>query len=146
MEYLQKIEYKLVRERVSEYHSKRMNGPRDVHTWFKHLQDSEREKFIVLCLNVKNQVVCFDVISIGSVSQCNVSPREVVKSAILCNASSIILIHNHPSGDCTPSEADRNLTIGLQNACSIFDIKVLDHIIIGNGEFYSIGEKSKTTT
>ncbi len=144
MKYLRKIEYKLVREEVSEFHSKQMSSSQDVYGWFKHLENSEKEKFIVVCLDVKNRVVCFDIIGMGSVSQCTITPREVVKSAIMSNASSIVLIHNHPSGDCEYSKEDNRLTADLREACKLFNISVLDHVIIGHGEYYSFADKTKT--
>ena len=144
MKYLQKIQYKLVREEVSEYHTRQMKESRDVYNWFKYLGDSEKEKFIVLCLDVKHKVVCFDMIGIGGITQCEIHPREVIKAAILSNASAIILIHNHPSGDCFPSQQDRKLTQMLKGACTVFNITVLDHIVIGHNEYYSLKEDTKT--
>ena len=145
MRYLQKIQYKLVREEVSEYHTRHMRGSRDVYGWFRHLENLDREKFIVVCLNVKHRVVCFDEVSMGTTSQCTVHPREVVKGAILSNASAIVLIHNHPSGNCGHSAEDNKLTIMLKEACSLFDISVLDHVIIGHNEYYSFTDQVKTT-
>jgi len=144
MKYLNKIEYKLVKEQVSDYHTKQLTSPRDAYDWFKHLEDSDREKFIVVCLDVKNKVVCFDIVGIGSVSHVAVSPREIIKSAILSNASGIILIHNHPSGDCMPSPQDEKLTDNMKRACDMFEITVVDHLIVGKGQYYSIADNKRT--
>lgn len=99
----------------------------------KELKHSDREKFIVLHLNVKNQVVSYEVVSIGSLSNSIVHPREVFKGAILANAAHVILLHNHPSGEPEPSEDDIEVTAKLMKAGKLLCIDVLDHIIIGSG-------------
>ena len=141
MKFLEKIEYKLVREEVSEHSTKQIKGADDVFEWFKFLSDAEKEKFIVVCLNSKAKIVCFDMVGIGTVNQCPVYPREIVKAAILSNSPSIILIHNHPSADPTPSQADSQLTRDVKAACKLLGIQVLDHIIIGFNGYYSFAAK-----
>lgn len=136
MPYSQKIEYKLVRETESIY-SATISSARDVATWWKKLEDSDTEKFITICLDTNNHIICFDLVTNGTVDQAHVHIREVFKSAILTGATSIIVVHNHPSGKCKPSSADTLLTKNIQEAGELLGVKVLDHIIIGVDEYFS---------
>ena len=103
----------------------------------KDLVKSDREKFICLHLNTKNQVISFEVVSIGSLTASIAHPREVYKSAILANAASIIFMHNHPSGDPQYSNDDLEVTRRLVEAGEILGIRVLDHIIVAQNGFFS---------
>jgi DNA repair protein RadC len=95
-------------------------------------------------LDVKNQVIGIHTVSIGNLNSAIVSPREVFKAAILANAASIILGHNHPSGDTTPSPEDIQVTQVLFQAGKLLDIDVLDHVIIGeDGAFCSLRRDGK---
>lgn len=94
--------------------------------------DSDRENFVVLLLDRKHKINGINLVSLGSVSACIVHPREVFKAAILANASSIIIGHNHPSGDTYPSTEDRKITKVLKAAGKLLDIPVLDHVIVGD--------------
>lgn len=98
----------------------------------QYLSGADREHFVVLLLNAKLQVTGINTVSIGSLNNTCVHPREVFKPAILANASSVILAHNHPSGDATPSEEDILLTKRLRDAGEILGIEVVDHIIVGD--------------
>jgi DNA repair protein RadC len=106
----------------------------------KELKYSDREKFICLHLNSKNRLISYKVVSVGSINMSVVRPREVFKGAILSNAVSIIFLHNHPSGDPTPSEEDIGITERLNKAGNILGIKVLDHIIISRESSFSFSE------
>jgi DNA repair protein RadC len=101
-----------------------------LHTY---LADVDREHFVILLLDQKNQVIGLNTVSMGSLTASVVHPREVFKPAILSNAASIVCGHNHPSGDCQPSREDRALTTRLVEAGKLLGIAVLDHIIIGSG-------------
>lgn len=104
--------------------------------------DDDREVFLVMCLNVKNQVVAVHRASIGTLSSASVHPREVFKAAILNNASSIIVAHQHPSQVVAPSQADIDVTEILVEAGSILQIPVLDHLIVNaKAEFFSFKDK-----
>jgi DNA repair protein RadC len=107
------------------------------------LLKSDREKFICLHLNVKNQIVSFEVVSTGSLVSSIVHPREVYKGAILSNSASVIFMHNHPSGDPEPSIDDMEITNRLKKAGDILGIDVLDHIIVSSGGFYSFRQNNK---
>ena len=103
----------------------------------KDLIRADREKFICLHLNAKNQIISFEVVSTGSLTSSIVHPREVYKSAILANAASVIFIHNHPSGDSEPSLDDIEVTRRLAKSGAILGISVLDHIVVAQKGYYS---------
>jgi DNA repair protein RadC len=101
-----------------------------------------KEHFKIAILDTKNQILSIENISVGTLNASIVHPRDVFKIAIKKNANSIILIHNHPSGDTTPSNEDINITNRLIDAGNLIGIKVLDHIIIGDNMYLSLKEKS----
>ena len=104
------------------------------------LHDEPSEVFAILCLSTKHRVIAYHEVSRGSLDATLVHPREVFKAAILANASAIILTHNHPSGDPTPSADDRKVTSQLVAAGRLLDIPVHDHVVIGDGRFVSFAE------
>jgi len=99
------------------------------------------EHFYVLLLNTKNRVNGVHEVSVGSLNATIVHPREIFKAAILSNSASVILVHNHPSGDPTPSPEDRHLTEQIAKAGKVLDIPVLDHVIMGDRRYTSLKEK-----
>jgi DNA repair protein RadC len=110
-----------------------------LHTY---LADVDREHFVILLLDQKNQVIGINTVSMGSLTASVVHPRECFKPAILSNAASLICGHNHPSGDCQPSREDRALTTRLVEAGKLLGIAVLDHIIIGGeGQYFSFADE-----
>ncbi len=110
------------------------------------LRKYDRELFCILNLRTQNQVINLNIVSMGTLSNSLVHPREVFKSAILSNAAGIMLIHNHPSGNCLPSKLDMEITKKLEEAGAFLDIPVVDHIIIGDGEeVYSFYENNMLT-
>ncbi|MCF7931484.1 MAG: DNA repair protein RadC, partial [Acholeplasmataceae bacterium] len=104
----------------------------------------EQEHFICLYLNAKSELIKKETIFIGTINQTLIHPREIYKSAIKLSAAAIIFVHNHPSGDSTPSKADIQATKALMETSSIMGIDLIDHIIIGQYEFYSLKEQKKT--
>ena len=107
----------------------------------KELRHSDREKFICIHLNIKNQIISYEVVSIGSLTSSIVHPREVFKAAILANAASVCFLHNHPSGSSEPSIDDIEITKRLCKAGSILGINVLDHLIIAGNDYLSFRQK-----
>ena len=111
---------------------------------FSHLQtllaDYEHEVFALLMLDSKHKVLGFHELFRGTLDGASVYPREVVKIALQCNAAAMILVHNHPSGDPEPSEADRVLTQKLKEALSLVGVRTLDHIVVGRGGCNSMAE------
>ncbi|KKN67488.1 hypothetical protein LCGC14_0460850 [marine sediment metagenome] len=98
------------------------------------IRRADRETFVVLHLNAKNIIISREIVSVGTIDSAAVYPREVLKSCILNNASSVILAHNHPSGDCHPSESDKQITRDLIGLLILAQIRTLDHVIVGQGE------------
>lgn len=136
------VSLKLVKESSILYQKRSVCSPRDGYELLKQfLDDKDREHFIVVSLDTKNQPVSINVCHIGSLNASIVHPREVMKSAILSNAASIIVGHNHPSGKTEPSRDDIEVTKRLVEAGKIIGIEVLDHIIVGEGTFTSLKEK-----
>ena len=109
--------------------------------WLKlKMAGLEREEFMVLYLNQQNQLIAYETLFAGSISSTEVHPREVVKRALYFNAAAVILAHNHPSGDTTPSQADKALTQRLVQALQLVDIRVPDHLIVGGTQILSFAE------
>lgn len=120
-----------------------IRSPKDAaDLWLERLQFEKREHFIVLHLDTKNRVIGEEIISIGSLDASIVHPREVFKLAIRRSAASILCLHNHPSGDPTPSREDISVTKRLSEAGKLLGIEVLDHLIIGEHRFISLKEQS----
>src|SRR5690606_21932561 len=107
----------------------------------KFREEADREHFLVVCLDVKNRPTSINVCHVGSLNASLAHPREVLKTAVLSNAASVLVAHNHPSGDPTPSPEDIEVTKRLAQAGEILGIEVLDHLIVGDGEFVSLKEK-----
>ena len=103
----------------------------------EYLASTNREHFVILLLDTKNAVIGINTVSVGILNSAPIHPREVYKPAILANAANIILAHNHPSGDPTPSAEDRHVTEKLVQAGEILGITVLDHVIVGDGGRYA---------
>lgn len=100
----------------------------------------EHEVFMVLFVDPKNRLIAREEMFRGTLTQCSVQPREVVKAALHYNAAAVILGHNHPSGHTEPSEADQRLTRALSQALGLVDVRVLDHIVVSGGASYSMAE------
>lgn len=107
----------------------------------EELRYLKKEIFKAILLDTKNQVLKIVDVSVGSLNSSIVHPREVFSEAVKCGCNSIIFVHNHPSGDPTPSAEDLQTTQRLESAGNILGIKVLDHIIIGDGKYISFKEK-----
>ena len=121
---------------------KKITSPKDIAEFFVPiLRDELKEKFLVVCLNSANKVTKFEAISVGSLNSSVVHPREIFKFAIENSSASIILIHNHPSGNLEPSNEDIAITKKMVEAGKILNIEVLDHIIVGGNSFTSLVER-----
>ena len=98
------------------------------------------ESFMVIYANVKNEVLSHEILQEGTVDHAVVYPRRILESALAHHAAGLILLHNHPSGHCEPSASDKALTRKLCDAVRAVDIRILDHIIVGKGGYYSFAE------
>ena len=101
---------------------------------------SEVEELHIIYLNSKLKVICQELMQKGTINTVAIHPREIIKSALIHKAGSIILVHNHPSGDVTPSKADVKVTQQVKEACASVSIRLLDHIIISQSDFYSFDQ------
>ena len=136
------VSIKMIKEASFLYQTRTISSPKDAYEMIKEqLEGLDREQFIIACLNTKNEPTNISVVSVGTLNKAIVHPREVFKTAILSNAASIMAFHNHPSGETTPSQQDIQLTNRLYEAGELLGIKLLDHLIIGDGTFTSLKEK-----
>ena len=110
--------------------------------YMERMKGLKREHLIAVFLDSKNKIINDKVISIGTLNSSLVHPREVFKEAIKCSANAIILVHNHPSGDCGPSSEDIEITDRVKEAGEMVGIKLLDHVIVGKDKHYSYIQKS----
>ncbi len=105
---------------------------------FKDMSNLKRERVDILCLNSRFEYLCRESIALGSLNCANLSPREVLYTAITNNAAFVILAHNHPSGDSTPSQEDITLTKNINDSLELVGIQLLDHIVIGRDNWKSV--------
>jgi len=117
----------------------RFTSPEQIFQYYHHrLRSLRKEQFHILLLDSKNRILRDVLISQGSLTQSIVHPREVFSQAVRDSAAAVILVHNHPSGDPTPSREDREITCRLKEAGDLLGIRVLDHVIIGQETFVSL--------
>ena len=117
------------------------SSSQEVYEKMKDYKKADREIFLLLFLDAKNTIIKIEPHTIGTVDSSAVYPREVFRSALIHNASSIICVHNHPTGDHTPSEADREITKELVKAGELLQIKILDHIVLGKEGYFSFSDE-----
>jgi len=119
-----------------------VENPKEIYKIVKdEIQRWDRERFLAVLLDARNGVIGIDEVACGSVNASLVHPREMFKAAILANAVSVVVIHNHPSGDVEPSEDDIEITRRLVEAGKILGIEVIDHLIVSKEGYYSFKEK-----
>lgn len=111
------------------------------HYLASQLANKEREIFMVIFLDNRNNVIMSEEMFVGTYNSVEVHPREIIRRALQCNAAAVILAHNHPSGIAEPSLADKKITAKIKQTCDLFDIRILDHIIIGKGRYVSFAER-----
>lgn len=132
------VSIRLEKEKTLELPINKINSPQSAAFIFEqYLKNLDKEHFVVMCLNAKNIITNLSTVSIGTLTGSIVHPREVFKTAILSNSECIVVAHNHPSGDPTPSQEDINITERLEQAGKMLGIHIMDHIIIGNDRWYS---------
>lgn len=141
MKHINVVRIQAVKEKSLKYDTKHITGPEVaagiMGQFIEESCHTDRENFIVMCLDNKNKVTALTLTSTGTLNSTQVHPREVFKSAVLANAASIILAHNHPSGETQPSREDIAITERLVDAGKVMGIAVLDHIIIGDNSHVS---------
>jgi DNA repair protein RadC len=133
----------LVREgKIPTYESRIRSSANAYSVLQEYLADTDREHFVILMLDQKNQVIGLHTVSVGSLTASIVHPRETFKAAILANAAAIICGHQHLSGDCQPSREDRAITQRLVESGKLLGINVLDHVIVGDGRYFSFADEN----
>ncbi len=137
------VKIQMVKKGTIEYARKPISGPQELaELGLKLAKNSDREMFILVCLNAKNFVNCIHLVGIGTLDKTVISPREVMKAALLSNASSIAFVHNHPSGDPEPSPEDISMTNALAKCADLFQIRILDHVVVvDDGRYQSFLKK-----
>ena len=137
------IQVGLIRDADQPKDREGITCPADVTSLLSCISNSDREQFVCIHLNARNQACALEIVSTGSLNASLVHPREVFKAAILNNAASVILAHNHPSSDLTPSREDIELTRRMLEAGELLGIEVLDHVIVTpEGTFLSMKESN----
>ncbi len=145
--FLREIEIRYKRKRASkEAVNKSITCSSDVVRLFHSLQDETKEKMITINLDSKNKILCFEVVAIGSIRSLFVRPMEVFRTAFPVNAHAALVLHNHPSGDPTPSKDDIAFTEKLNRLANDMGLSFLDHIIIGSDGYYSFRDSSDIFT
>lgn len=135
------VSLRMVKEMSLLYKNRTIHSPEDGYNLFKQfLGELDREYFVVMCLDVKNQPTAINVCHIGSLNASIVHPREVMKTAILSNSASILICHN-PSGNPLESPEDIEVTKRLAEAGRIMGIELLEHLMIGDGRYVSLKDK-----
>ena len=136
-------ESKVVYRKYKKVKSLKFSSPETVYSWFSKLKDDACEKLITVNLNVANEAISFCIDSDGDTRSAAVYPGKVARNALLNNAVSVVIVHNHPSGNPEPSADDIAITEKLKNALATVEITLLDHIIVGDLTYYSMNEQGK---
>ncbi|CDG98584.1 conserved hypothetical protein [Xenorhabdus bovienii str. puntauvense] len=119
-----------------------VSGPDDIRTWLRlNYEQKEREVFGIILLNNTNAILHTEYMFFGTIDRVSVYSREIIKLIIQKNAAFIILVHNHPAGDPKPSDADVEITKKINDAVSLIDVKLVDHLIVGNNDIFSFSER-----
>ena len=141
MKYAYSIKTMKVKEKDFPYDGKTITCTHELVDFAKALYDSDIEKMLAVYLDAQNKVICIKIDK-GTVNQAVVYPREILRHALIANASAFILIHNHPSGSTRPSDADIRLTRTISEVGKMLDVLVHDHLILGEaGRFFSFREE-----
>lgn len=137
---MQRIETRIVRESAVK-ERKKISCSEEAYCLVKDLQNEATEKFAAIYLNTRRVAIAAVVLFSGGMKESIVDPKLVIKTALDLGAQAIILVHNHPSGDPAPSAEDKAITKNIRSAADLFDIKVLDHLVIGLDTFYSFADQ-----
>ena len=126
--------------RADVKHLPQLRSAADVFKEFASMGSLDREAFLVLLLNQKNRITGVHVVSIGSLAASLVHPRETFRAAVIGGAAAVVVLHNHPSGDPTPSREDREITARLKLVGETLGVPLVDHVVIGDGSYRSFAE------
>ena len=135
MKYVPQQRFQVIREKTFKTENKHIKGSEDAKVFFQQWFDElamDQEVFVVATLDTKNKITAIQIVTMGTLDASLVHPREAFRLAVFHNASSVIVAHNHPSGDPTPSREDFQVTNRLTDAGKVLGIDVLDHIVVGD--------------
>ena len=133
---------KLIKDASVSVPNRKISTSEDTYSFIREYFDAlDREHFGVLLLTTRHNVIGYHLCSVGTIEEAIVTPRECIKAALLCNATALILIHNHPSGEPTPSEQDKLITNKIKDAANLFGFTIIDHIIVGENSFFSFADE-----
>lgn len=135
-----KIKIQMVKEKSFNYNSRTIKTATDVVKFINEIEQLDKateENVILICMNTKNQIIAYNHISRGTINTCKIDMKSIYKTILLCNASKFILVHNHPSGNATPSCDDFEVTDKLKESSKVMDIQFIDHIVAGENNFTS---------
>lgn len=127
--------------KIREANGKQFNCSKDVFNQMREEATADREIFWTIHLNTKNKIIEKEIVAIGTLNTANISPREVVRKAVLNSTSQLICVHNHPSGDPEPSPSDNEICQAIMYVCGLLHIKMLDFIVIARDKFYSYADE-----
>lgn len=132
-----------IKEKLPDYliNNRKITSSSDVYQLFQYLALEAKEHFLALHLDAKNKIICVDQVSVGSLTASIVHPREVMKSCMLSSCAGLVLVHNHPSQDPSPSREDIEITKRLKDCCDLLGVRLLDHVVIGNDEYVSLADR-----
>ena len=135
-----KIKLQQIAEKNINYNSRKIRCPLDVVQFINSIEELDKateEITLQICLNTKNQIIAYTEVAKGGISNCNVDIKTIFKTALICNASKFIIVHNHPSGDVNISRNDIAITDRIEQAAAIMDIEFVDHIIVADDNYKS---------
>lgn len=140
MDYIKEVELKYKKREAIGIEGREVKNPRVVCELLKDLQSSVVEKMYALHLNNRNKINCLQVVTIGGLNSAHPEVAEIVRVSLLTASCGLIIAHNHPCGDPDPSSEDRGYTDKVKDVCKLLNIKLLDHIILGDEKYYSFSE------
>lgn len=138
--YIPRIVIRRVGEPSPSYHSQlsKADSPDKVVTFWREIiaaqadHEPDKEHLVALLANTRYRVTGYHIVAIGTLNECTAHPREILRAAVVAGAYAIVLVHNHPSGDPSPSEADRRLTRRVADSADLLQIRLIDHVVVGD--------------
>ncbi len=138
------VHLQVVRDRQADYGSESIDSPQKAAEWMRGIiGNPSREQIIVCCMDGRMKPAHIDIAGTGGSTECPCFVAEIFRTALVTNAAAVMIFHNHPSGIASPSREDAALTERLRKAGELLQVPVKDHIIIGDGEYYSFYEQGK---
>ncbi len=143
-EFVQLVRLYAVKEKELPYGKKELNDSAKVVELSRQiLKNQDREYILAIAMDARTKPVAVEIVAIGTVNQAVIEPRDLFKHAIISNAAGVVMVHNHPSGNPSPSEEDYKITAKINDAGRLLGIPLLDHIIVGDDSYFSFKENNK---